>query len=33
MLFELKDDKVLEIKPDFRDGYYEGSTCDTCVGT
>lgn len=33
MLFELKDDKVLEIKPDFRDGYYEGSNCDTCVGT
>ena len=33
MLFELKDDKVLEIKLDLRDGYYEGSTCDTCVGT
>lgn len=33
MLFELKDDKVLEIKPNFRDEYYEGSTCDTCVGT
>lgn len=33
MLFELKDDKVLEIKPNFREEYYDESTCDTCVGT
>ena len=33
MLFELKDDKVLEIKPNFKDEYYDEGTCDTCGGT
>lgn len=33
MLFELKDDKVLKIKPNFRDEYYDEGTCDTCGGT
>lgn len=31
-LFSLKDDKVLEIQPIYKDSYYE-QICDTCPGS
>lgn len=31
-MFDLKDDKVLEIQPIYKDAYYE-QICDTCPGS